>query len=207
VGVIPDIRSNDMFGTTAPAIYVALSESPASSVTLLVGTSGADAIIPMVRQAVTEVDATVPMRSFFWMDDVVTAAYSTTWVMMGLLVVLAVLSTGLGAIGIYAVLAYHVALSKREIGVRMALGAQTGTLVLGIVRSGLVLAGVGILLGSLAAVYSTRFLESVLFGVSALSPIAFVAPAVALFLAAGVAALVPAARAGSLPPAQVLRNE
>ncbi len=141
------------------------------------------------------------------MDRVVRAAYSTSWVMMELLIVLAVLATGLGAVGIYAVLAHHVALNKKEIGVRMALGAQCGTVVGGIVRSGMILAGIGILLGSAGAVMSTRFLESLLFGVSALSWWAFIAPATALMIASALAALIPAARAGSLPPAEVLRSE
>ncbi len=66
---------------------------------------------------------------------------ATSWVMMGLLIVLAVLATVLGAIGIYAVLAHHVALNKKGIGVRMALGAPPGVVVKGVVRSGLVLAG------------------------------------------------------------------
>ena len=127
--------------------------------------------------------------------------------MMGLLGILAVLATALGAIGIYAVLAHHVTLNRREIGVRMALGAQRGRVVGGIVRSGLALAGLGIVIGSVAAALSSRFLESLLFEVSALAPWAFFAPAAALALAAALAAWVPAARAGSLPPAEVLRSE
>jgi ABC-type antimicrobial peptide transport system permease subunit len=79
--------------------------------------------------------------------------------------------------------------------------------VAGVVRTGLLLAGLGIVVGSLAAAISTRFLESLLYEVSALSPAAFVAPAVALAAAAALAAWVPAARAGRLPPAQVLRGE
>lgn len=149
----------------------------------------------------------VPIRAVTWMDGVVKAAYSTSWVMMGLLIVLAGLTTGLGAVGIYAVLAHHVALSKRDIGVRMALGAQPHALVGSIVRSGMILAGVGILLGSVGAAMSTRALESLLFGVSALAPWAFVGPAVMLLAAAALAALIPAARAGRLAPAEVLRGE
>ena len=90
---------------------------------------------------------------------------------------------------------------------RMALGAQASTVVGNIVRSGVILAGIGILLGSAGALMSTRFLESLLFGVSALAPWAFIAPAVALLGAAALAALIPAVRAGSLPPAEVLRAE
>ncbi len=87
------------------------------------------------------------------------------------------------------------------------MGAQPSAVVRDIVRSGIILAGIGILLGSAGAVVSTRFLESLLFGVSALSPWAFIAPATALMIAAALAALIPAARAGSLPPGEVLRAE
>jgi ABC-type antimicrobial peptide transport system permease subunit len=127
--------------------------------------------------------------------------------MMGLLTVLAVLATGLGAIGIYAVLAQHVALNRREIGVRIALGARPRAVVAGVVRSGLALAGTGIVAGSVAAALSNRFLESLLYEVSVLTPAAFVGPALALTIASAVAAWVPAARAGRLPPAEVLRSE
>ena len=208
VGVIPDIRSDAITGPIRPAVYVAIGESPTRDVTLVVRTSGeTSALGPAIQRRVREVDALVPVRSIADMNDVVRAAYSTSWVMMGLLIVLAVLATCLGAVGIYAVLAHHVALNRREIGVRMALGARPGTVVRAVVRSGLALALVGIGVGSVAAAMSTRFLESLLFGVSALSPWAFVAPAPALALAAALAAWVPAARAGRLPPSEVLRGE
>jgi putative ABC transport system permease protein len=208
VGVIPDIRSGAITGPVGPALYVSLAEIPSPQVTLIVRTSGSTtSLIPAIRRAVAEVDQLVPIQAVTTMDRVVQAAYSTSWVMMGLLIVLAALATGLGAVGIYAVLAHHVALNKKEIGVRMALGAQPGAVVGNIVRSGVILAGIGILLGSAGAVMSTRFLESLLFGVSALSPWAFIAPATALMFAAALAALIPAARAGSLAPAEVLRAE
>ena len=208
VGVVPDIRSGDITGPIGPVLYVSLAESPSRDVTLVVRASGsASALIPALRRAARDVDQLVPIRAVSVMDDVVRAAYATSWVMMGLLIVLAVLATALGAIGIYAVLAHHVALNKREIGVRMALGAQPEVVVAGVVRSGLMLAGVGILIGSAAAVLSTRFLDSLLFEVSALAPWAFIAPAVALAAAATLAAWIPAARAGRLPPAEVLRAD
>ncbi len=208
VGVIPDIRSGDITSPAGPAMYVSLAELPSRDVTLIVRASSSPAsLVPMIRRAVADVDRLVPIRAVMSMEDVVRAAYSTSWVMMGLLILLAVLATGLGAVGIYAVLAHHVALNKKEIGVRMALGAQRGTVVGSIVRSGVILAGIGILLGTAGAVISTRFLESLLFGVSALAPWAFIAPAMVLLVAAAIASLIPAARAGSLPPAEVLRAE
>lgn len=208
VGVIPDIRSGEIAGPIGPAMYISLAEESAPQVTLVVRASASPAfLLPAIRRAVADADPSVPVRAVASMDEVVRTAYSTSWVMMGLLIVLAVLATALGAVGIYAVLSHHVALNKKEIGVRMALGAQPGDVVRGIVRSGMILAGIGILLGSLGAVLSTRFLESMLFGVAALSPWAFIAPALALLIAAALAALIPAVRAGSLPPAEVLRAE
>jgi predicted permease len=208
VGVIPDIRSGDITGPIGPAMYVALAEAPTRDITLVVRTSGDPAgVIPVLQRTVSEVDPLVPVRSIDPMQYVARSAYSTSWVMMGLLIVLALLATGLGVLGIYAVLAHHVALTRREIGVRMALGAQPEVVVGGVVRSGLILAGIGIVIGNVAALWSTRFLESLLFEVSALAPWAFILPAVALSLAAALAAWVPAVRAGRLPPAEVLRSD
>ena len=208
IGVVPDVRSGGITGPIGPALYVSLAENPSRDVTLVVRSDLAPGeLYPMLRRAVREVDELVPIRSISEMENVVRAAYATSWVMMGLLIVLAGLATGLGALGIYAVLAHHVALNKREIGVRMALGARPGTVVGGVVRSGVALASVGIVMGCVAAAMSTRLLESLLFEVSALAPWAFAAPAIALVAAAVLAAWVPAARAGRLPPAEVLKGD
>jgi predicted permease len=208
VGVVRDIRSGEITGPVGPALYVSLAESPSRDVTLVVRTDGPTAaLIPTLRRTIRSVDELVPIRAVQGMDEVVRAAYATSWVMMGLLIVLAIMATVLGAIGIYGVLAHHVALSRKEIGLRMALGAAPGVVVGGVVRSGLLLAVIGIGIGSVAAAMSTRFLESLLYEVSALAPWAFVTPALALAVAAGMAAWVPAARAGRLPPADVLRGD
>ena len=208
VGIVPDIRSGQMTGPVGPAMYVALAESPSRDLTMIVRIAeGAPDILRMLQGAVREADPLVPVRSITRMEDVVRAAYATSWVMMGLLIVLAVLATALGAIGIYAVLGQHVSAHRKEIGVRMALGAEPGVVVGAVVRSGLFLAGGGILIGSAGAAMSTRFLEAMLFEVSALEPWAYLAPALALCVAAAFAALVPAVRAGRLPPAEVLRSD
>jgi len=208
VGVVPDIRTGDMTGPAGPALYVALAESPSRDVTLVVRAVGAaPGLIPAVRRAVSDVDPLVPVRSVAWMEDVVRSAYAVSWVIMGLLVVLAVLATGLGSLGIYAVLAHHVAANRKEMGVRLALGASPRLLVGSVVGSGLALSAAGIIAGSVAAAAASRLLESLLFGVSTLAPWAYVAPALALFAAAALAAWAPAVRAGRLPPAEVLKSE
>jgi predicted permease len=208
VGVVPNVRTGAITGPMQAALYVALAESPARDVTLLIRTAGGSGpVVAAVQSAVREVDPLVPVRSVVAMEDVVRAAYSTAWVMMGLLVLLAAFASGLGALGIYAVLAHHVSLTRREIGVRMALGAQPGRVVAGVVRSGLLLSLAGIGVGCVAAALTARLLESLLYQVSGLAAWAYVAPALLLAAAAALAAWVPAARAGRLPPAQVLRGE
>lgn len=208
VGVVPNVRTGAITGPMEPAFYVSLAESPARDVTLLIRTTARSGpVIPAVQSAVREVDPLVPIRSVVSMEDVVRAAYSTAWVMMGLLGLLAALASGLGALGIYVVLTHHVSLTRREIGVRMALGAQPGTVVAGVVRSGLLLSLAGIAAGSVVAALSARLLESLLYQVSGLAAWAYVGPALLLAAAAALAAWVPAARAGRLPPAQVLRSE
>ncbi|HSG48714.1 MAG TPA: ABC transporter permease, partial [Longimicrobiales bacterium] len=208
VGVVPDIRSGEVTGAVGPAMYVSLAELPNRDVTLLVRVAeGAGGIVPAVRRAVSDVDPLVPVRSVMWMDDVVRAAYAISWVVMGLLVLLAAFATALGGLGVYAALTQHVAATRKEIGVRMALGAEPAEVVGGVVRSALSIVAVGVVAGSVAAALSARVLESMLFGVSALAPWAYVAPAAALCAAAVVAGWLPAWRAGRLPPADVLRGE
>ena len=208
LGVVPDIRSGAITEPAGPALYVALAESPARDVTLVLRSSEDPArLIPSVRRTVSDVDPLVPVRSATSMGQVVRTAYATSWVMMGLLVVLACLATGLGALGVYAVLAHYVTSNRKAIGVRMALGAHPGAIVGGVVRSGLELAGIGVLVGCVAAALSTRLLRSVLFEIDALAPLAYVAPALALGLATVLAAWIPAQRAARLPPADVLRAE
>ena len=208
VGVVPDLRSGAISEPTGPALYVSLAESPSRDITLVVrGSGGTAGLAAPIRRAIREVDQLVPVRSVSQMDGVVRAAYETSWVVMGLLSILAALATVLGAIGIYALLAHHVAMRGREIGVRLALGAHPGAVVGAVVRSGMALAALGVVIGSVIAALSTRFLESLLFGVSALAPSAFVAPIVAISVATVLAAWIPAMRAARMAPADVLRSD
>lgn len=209
VGVVPDIKIRGVVGAPGPQLFVALAEDPAREVTVVVRLrSDADAgALPRLTRAIREAEPTVPVRSAAWMEGVVREAYSVAWVLMGLLLVLATLATALGAVGIYAVLSRHVASRRREMGVRLALGARPGTVVAAVIRSGVILAGVGILLGCVLAALATRGVESLLFGVSGVALWAYLAPAAALTLAAFLAAWFPAARAGRLPPAEALRPD
>lgn len=208
VGIVDDVRAGELSGPMRPAFYVALAEQPSPEMTLVLRADrDAEALSPALRELVGSVAPLVPVRGIGNMRDVVRAAYATSWVLMGLLGLLAVLATALGALGMYAVLAHHVASHSRAIGVRMALGAPRETVIAGVVGSGLRSAGIGILLGCVAAVGAGRFLESIVAGAASLTLSTFLAPVLALLAAAAIAAWIPASRAGRLAPGDVLRGD
>ncbi len=207
VGVVPDIRSGSVSEPPGPAIYTAVAEQPIRDLNLVVRVERPfEQMAPLLREAIAEADPLVAIRSIESMTEVVRSAYAISWIVMGLVVLLSVLATGLGAIGIYAVLAEHVARGRREMGVHMALGAEPARVIRGIVGSGVGLAGAGIAVGCLLALAGARLLESMLFGVTTLSPTAYLVPALLLLTVATLAAWIPAARAGRLAPAEALRG-
>jgi ABC-type antimicrobial peptide transport system permease subunit len=113
----------------------------------------------------------------------------------------------LGIVGIYGVISYSVLQRTREIGIRLALGAQRSALEAMVVRDGILLAGIGIVSGLLAAVGLTRFLVSLLFEVSPVDPLTYGAVSAGLLAAAAAASYLPAHRASSINPVEALRAE
>jgi ABC-type antimicrobial peptide transport system permease subunit len=113
----------------------------------------------------------------------------------------------LGVVGIYGVIAYAVSQRAREIGIRVALGAEASELRRMFVRQGLLLAGIGTALGMIAASGLTRLMSSLLFGVTALDPLTYAAVPVFLIAAAALASYVPARRGTAVNPVEALRAE
>jgi len=124
-----------------------------------------------------------------------------------MLTIASVMALLLGLIGIYGVMSYAVSQRTREIGIRMALGASASGLKAMFVRHGLGLAAVGVALGLLLAAGLSRLMASLLFGVSPLDPITFVVVPIVLATAAVLASYLPARRATSVDPVEVLRGE
>jgi ABC-type antimicrobial peptide transport system permease subunit len=124
-----------------------------------------------------------------------------------MLAIAGTMALALGILGIYGVISYAVSQRTREIGIRMALGANKGGLVWMFVRSALVLTGVGTAIGLGAAAALMRLIRTLLFGVSPLDPITFIAVPVALVGAAALASYLPARRTAAVDPVQALRSE
>ncbi len=141
------------------------------------------------------------------MTDVVEAQVATFSAMRGLLVIFGALALGLAAIGIYGVMSYSMTQRVREIGIRVALGAQAGEVRWLMSKQGLRLALAGLALGLVGSVAVTRVLQTLLFGVGAAEPGTMLSVSVILLAVTILATYVPAARATRVDPANVLREE
>jgi predicted permease len=169
--------------------------------------AGNQDLLNQVQQAVWSVNGNLPLASVYTMQDIYgqsLARTSFTLVMLGIAGSMALL---LGIIGIYGVIAYSVSQRTREIGIRLALGAQKGQLRWMFVRSALILTAAGIGIGLCAAGGLTRFMSSLLYGVSPIDPVTFAAIPLVLALAAAIASYLPAHRAATIDPVEALRSE
>jgi putative ABC transport system permease protein len=169
--------------------------------------AGSESFLSQVRQAVWSVNAEAPLARIRTVEEIYRgsmARSSFTLVMLGIAGGMALL---LGLIGIYAVISYSVSQRTRELGIRMALGAQQASLRAMVVRRGFLLAAIGVGFGLAAAVPLTRIMESMLFGISPLDPLTYAGVSAGLLAAAAAASYVPARRASAINPVEALRGE
>ena len=210
VGVVDDVREGDLVEAVAPALYYPFQQDTAGTLFLVVRTAQAPApMMPLLVRAIHHVDPNLGARNEFVMDDRINdspAAFlnrSSAWLVGGF----AASALLLGAIGLYGVIAYSVSRRTREIGVRMALGAQPGAVYrLILSQAGFVAAG-GIAVGLVGSIPAARLLRGLLFGVRSWDMPTLIGVAVALGVCALVASYVPARRAARVDPAQALRAE
>jgi ABC-type antimicrobial peptide transport system permease subunit len=169
--------------------------------------AGTAPLARQIEQAVWSVNPSLPVTSMRTMQDVYDGSLAQTSFTLIMLAIAGAAAIVLGVVGLYGVLSYVVAQRRREIAIRLALGAQPTAVTRNFVRYGLVLAGIGVGLGLGAAVGVTRFLESLLFGVAALDAITYVLVAVLLTAVAALASYLPARRAAAVDPAEALAAE
>ena len=163
-------------------------------------------IASAVRNAVHAVDPTLPTFDERSLDAVVSAASARARMTLALLAAASMIALLLGAVGLYGVMAYGVSLRQREIGVRLALGAQPSDVRRMISRGGLGLAAIGVVIGTACALGVTRLLRGLLYDISPTDPLTLGATSVVLLAMAFLASWIPARRASSLDPVEALRD-
>jgi putative ABC transport system permease protein len=206
VGIAANAHVVDLTGPVDPFVYVPYAQQYHSSVSLLVKTTGATAI-PQIRALVHDVQPALPVTSAMPLSEVTAIGLVPQRLAATLSGSLGIVGLLLAAIGIYGVTSYAVSRRTKEIGVRIALGADRATVLRMVLRQGVVLAVAGVIIGLGLSALASQFLQSLLLGVSALDPLTFGGAAVLFTGVAVMASYLPARRAARLDPMVALRAE
>jgi putative ABC transport system permease protein len=208
VGIVGDVRQFGPGADFAQEIYLPFAQIPLHDMTVVARTAGdPQALAGVMRGEVRTLDPALPVMDLRTLEHVVSRAVAQPRFYMLLLSLFAAVALALAAIGIFGVLAYLVTQRTREIGLRIALGADPGTVQRLVAGRALRLAIGGVVAGMLGALALTRVLESLLYGVSATDPLTFVAVSLILIGVALVASYLPARRAARVDPMVTLRAE
>ena len=209
VGVVRDVKHVALDAETKPEIYVNYAQGPYwTDMNLLVHTSGDPiAVAASVRGQISAIDRQVPVTGIRTMESILSESVAQQRFRSTLLVVFGLTALLLAAVGIYGVMSYAVTQRTKEIGIRIALGAQLNNVRRLVISNGMTLAIVGITVGLAAAFALTRFLSSLVFEVSSTDPLTFTVIAVSLALIALLACYIPARRATRIDPLVALRDE
>ena len=208
VGVVADVADGRPGTRLFPTMYLPRTQfASGASFVVLVRTTGNVQIAADLRRAVSAIDPKLPIGRIRSMEDVAWSALARQRFNMLLTGVFAATALALAMVGLYGLLSYQVAQRTREIGVRMALGARRADVLRMIVRRGLILTSIGLVLGAAGARGLARFLETLLFGVTATSPWVYAVVSGVLLAVALFASLIPARRAMHADPVMALRAE
>ena len=209
IGVVKDVRQNDFVAEPKMQMYFSYRQVVTLVPNALVVRTKVDPLSlgSAIRNAVWSIDKDQPVSNIRSMEEIVSTSVARQRFSTMLLGVFAALALVLAAVGIYGVMSYSVAQRTREIGIRMALGAQRSDVLKMTVKQGLQLVGIGVALGLAAAFVLTRVMASLLFGVSATDPITFISISAILILVAVLASYIPALRAMKVDPMVALRYQ
>ena len=207
VGITGDLHANGLGDEVRDEVYFPMEQSISRGMTLVIrGSVPVTSLVPAIRRAVTAIDPLLPLPGLRTMDEIIARSLAAPLFTSQLLSALGFLGLVLAVIGIYGVIAYFVAQRTNEIGVRMALGADTGRVIGMVVRQGVTLAFIGISLGTVTSLFVTRMLDDLLFGVTARDPTTFIIVAALLAGVSIVASFIPARRASHVDPLVALRS-
>ena len=207
VGVVGDVRFGSLDSAATPDVYLSYYQSPRGRMMLMLRAAGDElSLAAPVRSVVRELLPSSPVYEVRTMRERVGDAMRYARFSTIILALFGVVALALATMGTYGVISFGVAQRTREIGIRMALGAQHGELLRLIVRQGLVLAMVGGAIGLVAALAATRVLRSLLFEIVPGDPLTFAAILALLVLAVLAASWIPARRAATIHPSEALRE-
>jgi predicted permease len=207
VGVLGDVRNNQLAADVQPEIYLPFAQLPWAAMNLVVRTAGPpDRFVAAVRSGVLALDRDQPVTGVQDMEELLSAAAAEPRHATALLGALAALALLLAAVGIYGAIAYSVAERTGEMGVRMALGAGRADILRMVLRQGIAMALVGIGIGLAVSLALTRLLAGLLYHVSVHDPLAFTAGAVLFLAVAALASYIPARRATRVDPMVALHE-
>ena len=208
VGVVGRSRGDGLDAPYAPHMFVPARQIALNTITVYIRTQASpEALAEPIRRAVQEVNPDLPVFGVRSVSSIISDSLASRRFALQILVFFAATALLLAAIGIYGVMAYFVSQRVREIGVRMALGAQRGDVLKLVVSQGMLLASVGVAIGLVAALSLTRLISGLLFGVSATDPVTLVMFAALLAAVAFLANYIPANRAARIDPMVALRHE
>jgi putative ABC transport system permease protein len=208
IGIVGNVRYDTLIDEAPPAVYFSHSDLTYSFMTLVVRTDGdPTAIAPAIQREIRALDPNQPVSDVRTMNQVMSEWVARSRFNTLLLGLFAGLATLLAAVGIFGVMNYSVALRTRELGLRLAVGAQPRQVLLLVLRQGLLLTAVGVLLGLAAAIALTRLLSGLLFGVAAVDVTTFSSISLFLVIVSLLACYLPARRAMRIDPLSALRYE
>jgi predicted permease len=217
IGVVQSVHQDSLYAASPTTVYwPMLAENmfnrpkagrPFGAFAIRSERAGTVSLIDEVRQAVRSVSPSVPVAQERTMQDFYAGSLARTSFTLVMLAIAGAMALALGVIGIYGVIAYVVSQRLREIGIRLALGAQPRQVARMFLLQGLALSGVGLAAGLVAAVALGRAMSSVLFGVSPVDPAAYVAALGIMLVAAALASYLPARRAATVDPTETLKAE
>jgi predicted permease len=208
IGLVRDTKHRTLLAAAPPILYLPVLQAYDGRTTLVIQTTGEPAAMTeTIRNAVARVAKDIPVFAVKSMAEQVATTLWQQRMAASLIGLFGALALALAGVGLYGVIAHSVSERTREIGIRMALGADSRAIVRLVVRQGLRLTLIGAALGVVAALALTRLMSSLLYGVSATDPTAFVVASVVLLAVAMLASYVPARRATKVDPMIALRHE
>jgi putative ABC transport system permease protein len=208
VGVVGDVKAEGLGAPSIPESYVPYAQLPFAAMSVVVRTEITPAnIVPTLTSEVQSLDQALPLLRIKTLDEYVSDSIVGTRFEAVLLCLFAVVAFLLTAVGLYGVISYMVVQRTREMGIRLALGANRNAIVRMVVKNGMLLACAGVLVGLAAAFVLTRLVASLLYGVGPNDPLTFLCVTIALIAVAMLASYVPARRAARVDPILALRYE